>query len=279
MSIKKTMQDTNKRAAVAEKASASATEAVILQPKTAVCAFEVTGTTSLIQNCFSQKAIEEMLRKHMGISVQREKKKPRECIENAIVRNVREAVCMPVTAFKAAMLTAAGTLKTFDRAKTKLMVSMFIEGGAIPIKFNRMVPRMDMVRTSGMTRTPDVRFRPEFEGWSARLVIRYNDGLLQAQSVMDLLQRAGTVGIGEWRPEKRGVHGQFTITRAITSAKELDEIRAECEPPLKSPVIPDWAMDVNIDPSVLADMFSADGVAEKYEPHAEVAEEQEEATN
>lgn len=266
MSAKKTVHNAEAMREIAAQAAASATVDVIAQPKVSICAFEVVGVTPLIQNAFSQKAIEEMLRKHMGLTVQREKKKPREVIENAIIRNMEGTVCMPVTAFKAAMLTAAGTLKTFDRAKTKLMVSLFIEGGAIPIKFSRMTPRMDMVRLSGMSRTPDVRFRPQFDDWSARLVIQYNDGLLQPQSIMDLLQRAGSVGVGEWRPEKRGVNGKFRIERAINKVEELDEIRKECEVPLRTPVIPEWALDMNIDPTTLAKIFSPDGDGEAEAP-------------
>ena len=59
----------------------------IKQPQVLSIALEVTGTASLIQNCFDQKAIEQMLRKHMGLSVEKEAKIPADCIKRAIIRN------------------------------------------------------------------------------------------------------------------------------------------------------------------------------------------------
>jgi hypothetical protein len=247
-------------------------ETFVIKPKTTASIAVEIGGRSLIQNAFSQKAIEEMLRKHMGLSVQREKKNPRKVIEAAIIRNVEGTVCMPVVALKCAMLTASGTVKTFERKKTLLKTSLYIEGDSIPVEFDKMVPRMDMVRCSDMNRTPDIRFRPNFIDWKMRLVLVYANDLFQVQTMLDLLQRAGDVGIGEWRPEKNGVHGRFNILRAIDSSKEIAEVRAACAVPLKTPEIPEWALDANIDMTLLAKLFSpgADG--------GEASEEGKEAT-
>jgi hypothetical protein len=257
MSTKKIMQDTQARTELAEAMSASSDGVMINQPKVGSICVEVEGTASLIQNAFSQKAIEEMLKKHMGISVQREKKKPREVIEAAIIRNVKGEVCMPVTAFKAAMLTASAGVKSFDKKKTQLKTQLFIEGSAVPIKFEKMTPRMDMVRTSGMSRTPDVRFRPEFSGWKACFSIQFVENLLTHQSVVDLVARAGHVGVGEWRPEKQGSFGTFRVSRVLNDLEEIVAIKAACAVPLKTPTIPEWALDMNIDPMVLAKVFDS----------------------
>lgn len=229
---------------------------VIAQPKTLHVGLEVTGTAELIQNNFGQKAIEQMLRKHMGLSVQKEVKKPREVIEAATIRNIEGKVCLPPTAFKKAMLTASTQLKALK--KTQLRTALFVEGGGIVIAYKEMVPRMDMVRLSGMTRTPDVRFRPSFIGWSARLVIQFSD-LLSVQTVVDLLNRAGTVGVGEWRPEKDGTFGTFRVTRHISDVKELEEVREANAPALQRPHIPEWALDMAIDPEILRRVFDESG--------------------
>lgn len=236
------------------KEMANAAKSVSIQQPNILCvALEIKGMAPLIQNNFSQKSVEQMLRKHMGFSVQRETKKPREVIEAATIRNVKGAVCLPPTGFKKAMLTASTQLKTLK--KTQLRTSLFIEGNSIPITYEgEMVPRMDMVRTAGMNRTPDVRFRPSFNGWGARIVIQFSD-TLSIQSVVDLLHRAGTVGVGEWRPEKDGTFGTFKVVRAIESVKEIDEVRASCEPQLVPLKIPDWALDADIDPALLAKVF------------------------
>jgi len=226
----------------------SAGNVVIQQPEIHSICLEVSGTADLIQNNFSQKAIEEMLRKHMGISVQREKKVPRSCVENATIYNTSGMVCIPPVAFKKAMLTAAAQVKGLK--KTQLRTQLYIEGKSIPITYEKMESRMDMVRTSGIGRTPDVRFRPSFINWKARIIIQFSHEL-QVQSVVDLLSRSGNVGVGEWRPEKDGTFGTFIVTRNITDAEEVSEVRDLCAVPLKPITIPAWAMDAEVDPEVL----------------------------
>lgn len=234
-------------------AAESAQTVIIEQPNILSVGLEVTGTADLIQNRFSQKSVEQMLRKHMGISVQRESKKPREVLEDATVRNVEGKVAMPPTGFKLAMISAASQLKGLK--KTQLRTAIFIEGNSVVIKYREMVPRMDITRTSGIGRTPDIRFRPSFQGWTARMIIQFSD-TLTVQTVVDLLNRAGSSGIGEWRPEKNGTFGTFRVTRHISDPKELGEVREENSAALVPLRIPEWALDAEIDPTVLQKIFA-----------------------
>lgn len=227
---------------------------VIAQPTILGVTLEVEGTADLIQNRFSQKAVEQMLRKHMGISVQRESKKPREVLEDATIYNTDRKVCVPPTAFKQAMINAASQLKGLK--KTELKTALFVQGSSIPITYSDMIPRMDMCRLSGIGRTPDVRFRPSFRNWKARMTILFAD-TLTVQTVVDLLHRAGKVGVGEWRPQKNGDFGTFKVSRHIDSPAEIGEIEAECSVPLVSLHIPEWALDMEIDPAVLQKIFAS----------------------
>lgn len=239
-------------------AASTAQSVVIAQPKQLTVALEIAGTADLIQNNFGQKNIEEMLRKHMGLSVQKEKKNPRECIRAATIFNTDGHVCIPPVAFKAAMLSASIQVKTLK--KTQLRPALFIEGQSIPITYSKMTPRMDIVRLAGIVRQPDVRFRPSFENWKARMLITFSD-TLSVQTVVDLLNRAGSIGVGEWRPEKNGVFGTFQVVRNITDEKELSEVRDSCSVPLVKPVIPEWALDHDIDPEMLRKAFGEIGEA------------------
>lgn len=244
-----------KRSATKEAAktlAANASSFVIQQPTILSISLEVEGTADLIQNRFSQKAVEEMLRKHMGISVQREKKKPREVLEDATIYNTDRRVCVPPTAFKSAMIAAASQLKGLK--KTELKTVLFVQGNSIPITYREMLPRMDMTRLSGIGRTPDVRFRPSFQDWKARMTIQFGD-TLSVETVVDLLNRAGRVGVGEWRPQRNGTFGTFRVSRHIDNPQEIGEIEAECAVPLIPLRIPDWALDLSIDPSILQEIF------------------------
>lgn len=218
------------------------TSHALVQPKEYWIALEVVGTQPLIQHDFSQKSVEEMLLKHMGYAKEREPKKPRDLIEQATIRNVKGEVCIPVMAFKNGMLDASLPIKGL--VKKRLMGMLWIEGGAIKLKYGEMTPRMDVVRLpNGM---PDVRFRPMFSDWSCRMLIGYSEAI-QTEVIVDLLSRAGKLGVGEFRPGRNGTFGTYKVSRVIEERKELNEVRKENQY-LQTPlVIPEWAMDAEID--------------------------------
>lgn len=62
---------------------------------------------------------------------------------------------------------------------------------------------------------------------------------------------------GEWRPEKNGTFGTFKVTRHISDPVELGEVEAQCSVPLVPLRIPEWALDMEIDPTVLKKIFDA----------------------
>lgn len=57
-----------------------------------------------------------------------------------------------------------------------------------------------------------MRHRPKFNQWSARFELMINDDLLPIDMAQILLTEAGqTIGIGDFRPERRGPFGCFQI--------------------------------------------------------------------
>lgn len=88
------------------------------------------------------------------------------------------------------------------------------------------VPRlgMDMVRSSDMARTPDVRTRPYFPRWACTAEIEYKCDPLTDTQILNLLAAAGRiVGLGDWRPQRRGgPHGKFRL--AAANDKEFADI-------------------------------------------------------
>lgn len=58
-----------------------------------------------------------------------------------------------------------------------------------------------------------MRHRPRFDAWGARFSLLLDDSLLGADTAHQLLNEAGqSIGIGDFRPEKRGPFGTFRVT-------------------------------------------------------------------
>ena len=98
------------------------------------------------------------------------------------------------------------------------------------------------------------------------MVIEFDENTLDVQTVVDLLNRAGSVGVGEWRPEKDGSFGTYVVSRNITSPKEVAKVLAECASPIPMPTIPEWALDADIDPELLKRLASDEEVEEVPAP-------------
>lgn len=59
-----------------------------------------------------------------------------------------------------------------------------------------------------------MRYRPRFDKWGARFQFRLNDNLLSEEDAQRLLTEAGeSIGIGDFRPEKRGPFGTFAVVQ------------------------------------------------------------------
>jgi hypothetical protein len=59
-----------------------------------------------------------------------------------------------------------------------------------------------------------MRYRPRFDQWGAKFSLMLDDNSLSIEDAHRLLDEAGQfIGIGDFRPEKRGPFGCFRVTR------------------------------------------------------------------
>lgn len=57
-----------------------------------------------------------------------------------------------------------------------------------------------------------LRVRPEFHPWKCKVALDIDTAIITAEHVLQALQLAGrTVGVGDYRPEKGGGFGRFTV--------------------------------------------------------------------
>lgn len=202
-------------------------------------AIRLNGEAPLIVHRFEEKAITEMLAKQRGLPFERQKKNPHKDYEASKYLNEKGQDCIPVMTVKKAMIEAS----TFsdDMTKKQTRGGFFILGEYAPLDFDQVRMRKDMVRLSGIGRTPDIRFRAEYLGWSVDLVIEFNPRLITPDQLLYLLREAGSsVGICEWRIQKDGNYGAFSIETLDESL--VPQIVADCKVPPKATELPEWVM-------------------------------------
>jgi hypothetical protein len=167
--------------------------------------------STLIVHAWSEKARREMLDRQTKTARALFAKYPK----------AKEIDCVPSAAFRNAFIASARYIEGVFMVT--LQGSLFIDGGEwVPILDRTTnepavpVMRQDMVRVGGKagpgSGVADIRFRPEYSNWKVPLRVQFNSNMLSDDQVANLINIAGfSVGVCEWRPEKRGDHGRFTL--------------------------------------------------------------------
>lgn len=192
----------------------------------------IVGDTPLIMHAWSEKAKREMLDKQMKktkTSARQAKNPvedfirsmywltpmPEEMTEEAFYKAVEGGARFgfPVTAFKQAAISAAYRLG-WSKDKMSMRGVFFIEGDEnqmVEIHSDTPIIREDMVKV-GMG-TADIRYRGEFRNWYADLTVVFNaSGSVGVEQILNIINAGGFVcGVGEWRPERDGLFGQFHV--------------------------------------------------------------------
>jgi hypothetical protein len=168
---------------------------------------KINGSNSLICNNWSEDTKREMLDKHMKKSkVGRKTKDPEKDYKDSLYQHPDGGYGFPAIAFKLAAVRAA---KQAGISMTDARVLFYIVGDMVKLT-GKPSMREDMVRVG--KGAADIRHRGEFKKWSANLRIRFNESVISAEQVLNLFSLAGfSVGVGDWRPEKNGQFGTFTI--------------------------------------------------------------------
>jgi hypothetical protein len=181
----------------------------------------IVGVTPLIVHRFSEKAKRQMLDNMQGRKKVKTIRDPESDYQESFYRyddNGEEKYGFPSVGFKSATISAA---RLYDKSvtMTSLRQALFF-GGVMGTDGQLLTPiegepemREDVVRLS-MSST-DLRYRPMFMPWNASLEVTYVSSVLSRQSVLSLIDAGGlTVGVGEWRPEKKGEFGSFAIDQS-----------------------------------------------------------------
>lgn len=176
----------------------------------------IEGKTPLIPHRWSEKA-KRMMPGHPERSLAKVEKGVRQREEEAeacLYRLEDGRTGMPATAFKAAMVAACRFFEKPSMTEGKLLFYVEGEGAEqlVPVE-GPLTLREDTPRNA--TGVADLRYRYAIFPWKAVVKVRFVPTRISPSSVVNLLDAAGRVGIGDWRPSSpksaSGTFGQWGV--------------------------------------------------------------------
>ena len=176
--------------------------------------FNIIGTMPLIVHRFGEKAIKMIADKQKKKSKNRPERNPEAEMNECLYKfNDGVRTGFPAVGFKAAMIRAGKMLEYTMKDLQQIIFVVPDEGDFVEI-IGEYKLRTDMVRV-GMG-SADIRYRPEYKTWRAKLKVKFNSTQISAEQIAQLIDAAGFgCGIGEWRPEKSktGNYGTWQLMR------------------------------------------------------------------
>jgi hypothetical protein len=176
---------------------------------------EIRGTSPLIANRFTESDEQAAATRRVKV----DKPKPREeAAKNAYIAPdgtfYFNAFCIPASMASAGanhkMRGSRKTLKFIVPSAVRMNVdAITIMNGNGPAKNFEVDSRPVTIPA---TKGKIMRHRPRFDCWGAKFDLVVNDNLLSLDDVHKLLNEAGEyIGIGDFRPERRGPFGCFRV--------------------------------------------------------------------
>jgi hypothetical protein len=205
---------------------------IITPPKFGVTDFYIEGAAPLVVERFSKKA--ELMAK-MAEGKSAGSKKVRDArdydreAEEARYRSAENWEGMNAAAFRAAMISACrlvGFKMTLAKLSTFIEADGYDKNDGVPLVRIYGESQVYTAHTRNATGVVDVRSRPMYRNWAARLRVRYDMDQFKMADVLNLVSRCGMqVGIGAGRPDSKASAGcGFGLFNVVPTDREKEVI-------------------------------------------------------
>lgn len=207
---------------------------VITAPKFGITDFYIEGIAPLVVERFSKKA-ELMAKMAEGSSAKNKKNRTardyEKEAEEARYRAPDGWEGMNAAAFRAAMISACrlvGFKMTLAKLSAFIEADGFDNNDGIPLVRIFGTSTTYTAHTRNATGVVDVRSRPMYRDWAAKLRVRYDTDQFKLNDVLNLVSRVGLqVGIGAGRPDSKASAGcGFGLFQIVPSDREK-EVKAK----------------------------------------------------
>lgn len=206
---------------------------IISAPKFGTVTFLIEGSAPLVVERFSKKA-ELMAKMAEGSSAKNKKERSARDYdkeaEEARYRAAEGWEGMNAAAFRAAMISACrlvGFKMTLAKLSTFIEADGFDKLDGVPLVRIYGDSHTYTAHTRNATGVVDVRSRPMYRNWAAKLNVRYDMDQFKMADVLNLVSRVGMqVGIGAGRPDSKASAGcGFGLFRVVPSDHEKEVLK------------------------------------------------------
>jgi hypothetical protein len=217
----------SKLAVVATPLSPATERIVISAPNLQTVTFPIRGIAPYMQAKFATKAQNAIRAKHeAGSTAQgkkvREARNFKEDFEQATYRTADGHYGIPASAFRTAcidVMRLVGFKMTLGKLSIFVEPDGFDASSGKPLVFIDGKPEMNIDGVRNATGVLDLRARPMWREWSAKVRVRFDADQFTVADVTNLMARVGMqCGIGEGRPNSRDStgmgYGLFEVKQA-----------------------------------------------------------------
>lgn len=178
------------------------------------------GETPLMVNRFDEKSKRQMEEKQLKkAKVAREARDIKAEFESTMYKipGKRTTYAIPAAGLKNCAVSACRFVDGVAMTTTKGCFQVINDvDGLIPLKVDKPVVDERIVRVGNFgNKKPMTRYRAKFEKWSCTFDVKLNENVMSVEQLMNLYETAGFhVGLCEYRPEKSGNYGMFSVARS-----------------------------------------------------------------
>lgn len=178
---------------------------------------EITGTTPLLMNKFTDAAMEKATN-GSGSALIGSRGTPREIAESKVYRTSDGTPCIPTPNVFRCLIDAgiffkAGKNKVTTSKSSLIPAALSVSGIECVVRHQQPMSvdiRAVVIPSTG-GRIAGVR--PRFDDWKLSFEIVLDEGVMDERLLREIVDAAGSkIGLGDFRPARKGPFGKFKVT-------------------------------------------------------------------
>jgi hypothetical protein len=170
----------------------------------------IKGETPLLFNKFTEAEIDTPVKKRAGAVKEK-------IVEDKLYLTDDKKVYTPSTHLVGAIVNAGKQYKIQGKGKSTYAKVVGSTVQIEPFQIVHKIQKWDVFSISAvnpMTRGRMMVKRPKMDEWKLEFNLTYDDEQIPEETMKNILDYAGTnVGIGDWRPDKKGRFGKFIVEK------------------------------------------------------------------